>query len=114
MHLHIKKTSRIINSRSKVDKVFKAQGFRKIVKKDISYYHLYLTDNITRTNYELQIPFQELYLNNKEPSHKIEEIIVYTKSPLMKNKEIPHSIISAANEKAEEALSYLTNNVRRH
>ena len=107
MHLHIKKTSKIIKPSSLVDKVFVAQGFCKKIKADISYYHLQLKDSITNTFYELQIPFEILYLNRKEPFYKIQEIVVYSKSPLMKNKDIPMPVINAANEKVYETISYL-------
>lgn len=108
MHLHIKKISKIVKPSSLVDKTFNAQGFKKVVKKDLSYYHLLIKDNITDTTYELRIPFQIIYPNHKESVYKIQDIVLYAKSPLLKNLNIPNSIINAAYEKIHDVFSYLS------
>lgn len=90
-----------------MDSIFKAQGFRKQVKKDLSYYQLRFKDNITRIYYELQVPFEIIYLNKKETYYKIQELILFVKSPILSHHIIPKAIINAANEKVYEVFSYL-------
>ncbi|OEG00047.1 hypothetical protein BHF71_06710 [Vulcanibacillus modesticaldus] len=107
MYLSIKLTSKLIKPCSLVDKVFKAQGFKKRIKKFHTYYYLRIEDNITRGNYELQVPFQVIHHGKKESLYKIHEIIILSKSPLLKNQQIPSAIIHAANEKFREVSSYL-------
>jgi len=107
VHLQIIKTSKIIKPSSVMDSVFRAQGFSKKVKKDLSYYQLRFKDNITRIYYELQVPFDILYLNKKETYYKIQELILFAKSPLTNQYSVPKAIINAANEKVCEVFSYL-------
>lgn len=90
-----------------MDNIFRAQGFSKQVKKDISYYQLRFKDNITRICYELQVPFEIIRLNKKETYYKIQELILFVKSPLSNQYTIPKAIINAANEKVCEVFSYL-------
>lgn len=106
-HLHILKTPKIVKPSSLVDKVFEGQGFSKRMKNDIHYYHVRFNDVITRTSYELQIPFEILYISKKEPFYKIQELVIFPKSNYMKKRAVPEEIINAAYEKAFEALSYL-------
>lgn len=112
MHLHLKPTSKIVKPSTVVDNIFEAQGFEKRKRKDFSYYHLKMKDNITRTSYALQIPFQEIY-SDQEPHYKIQEISICSLSPIMKNQEIPKPIVNAAREKASEVFSYLISHSKR-
>lgn len=108
MHLHFKPSSKVLKPCSVVDPIFKAQGFEKKRKKDITYFHLTMKDSITRASYELQIPYQEVYQqSNSEPLYKIQEIYIYPISPRMKNVQIPTAVANAANEKVHEVFSYL-------
>lgn len=107
MHLQIIKTSKIIQPSSVMDSIFKAQGFSKQVKKDISYYQLRFKDNITRIYYELQVPFEIIYLNKKETYYKIQELILFVRSPFANQHIIPKAIINAVNGKVCEVFSYL-------
>ncbi len=109
MHLTIKPSSKIMKPCSFVDTIFEAQGFEKNTRKDAPYYQLILKDNITRTNYEVKVPFQEVYVD-KIPLYKIQDIFISTRSQHKKNNKIPTEIIHAANEKVHEVFSYLITN----
>jgi len=107
MHVSMKSTSKIMKPCSMVDKAFEDQGFKKKMRKNnYPYYQLKLKDNCTRMSYELQIPIYEFTLN-EEPFCKIQEINIEPKSKLKKTEHIPREVLTAANAKVREVISYL-------
>ncbi|MGD9678545.1 MAG: hypothetical protein AB7V16_09415 [Vulcanibacillus sp.] len=107
MQLQLKKIPKIVKPISVIDKTFESQGFKKTIKKDYSYYHLSIYDNITKTRYELRIPFQIIYPCKKESVYRIKEVVLFTNSPRLQNSGIPKAIINAAYEKLYEIFPYL-------
>jgi len=105
VHINVKSLPKIMKPSSIVDGVFESQGFRRKGKKDSPYYQFKIGDVCTQTEYEVQIPIQEIHKKKQESLYKCQEFRITMKSPRLRNSTIPDAIVSAAKEKVHEAFT---------